>query len=87
MNDEILSYADKYLQNADKTGASKGMASLSRKIPADLPVDKSDEIRQLAVDTFKALGCSGVVRIDFMIERTIKNNIAPLLDGSTSYRF
>ncbi|MBE6733389.1 MAG: D-alanine--D-alanine ligase [Ruminococcaceae bacterium] len=69
MNDEILSYADKYLQNADKTGASKGMASLSRKIPADLPAEKSEEIRQLAVDTFKALGCSGVVRIDFMIDK------------------
>ena len=68
MNDEILSYEDKYLSNGDKNGASKGMASLGRKIPAEISEKKSDEIRALACDVFKALGCSGVVRIDFMID-------------------
>jgi len=67
MNDEILSYEDKYLSNA-KGGKSKGMASLGRKIPADLTDEKSEEIRKLACDIFKALGASGVVRIDFIID-------------------
>ena len=51
-----------------KQGGSKGMASLGRKIPADLPDDKSEEIRKLACDVFKAINASGVVRIDFMID-------------------
>ena len=66
MHDEILSYEDKYMGNS-KSG-SKGMASLGRKIPADLPKEKSEEIRELSCKIFKAIGASGVVRIDFMID-------------------
>ena len=47
MNDEILSYEDKYMSNS-KGGASKGMASLGRKIPADLTEEKANEIKKLA---------------------------------------
>lgn len=67
MNDEILSYEDKYMSNS-KGGASKGMASLGRKIPADLTEEKANEIKKLACDIFKAIGASGVVRIDFLID-------------------
>lgn len=67
MQDEILSYEDKYLSNS-KGGASKGMASLGRKIPADLSEEKAKEIKRLACDIFKAIGASGVVRIDFLID-------------------
>lgn len=69
MHDEILSYEDKYLGGGkgDKHGASKGMASLGRKIPADLPQEKSDEIRELSCKIFKSIGASGVVRIDFLL--------------------
>ena len=45
-----------------------GMANLSRKIPADISPDRREEIRELAVKSFKALGCNGVSRIDFMID-------------------
>ena len=51
-----------------KGTASKGMASLSRQIPADITDEKRDEIRKMAVDAFKCLGCNGVTRIDFMID-------------------
>ena len=44
------------------------MASVSRKIPAELSSEKREEIRELAVKAFKALGCNGVSRIDFMID-------------------
>ncbi|MBQ8741337.1 MAG: D-alanine--D-alanine ligase [Clostridia bacterium] len=67
MNDEILSYEDKYM-GGKNSGASKGMASLGRKIPADLPEDKSNEIRDLSCEIFKAIGASGVVRIDFLLD-------------------
>ena len=64
---DILSYEDKYVSNAGKSG-SKGMASVSRKIPAEIPSELRERIRDLAVRSFKALGCSGVARIDFMID-------------------
>jgi D-alanine-D-alanine ligase len=65
--DEILSYSDKYL-NSTKSGESQGMASLSRKIPADIPAELREKIRGTAVKAFRALGCSGVARIDFLYD-------------------
>lgn len=73
MNDEILSYEDKYLGGGKSGGASKGMASLGRKIPADLPEDKSNEIRELSCRIFKAIGAAGVVRIDFLLDTETGN--------------
>ncbi len=67
MHDKILSYDDKYKANASKSG-SKGMASLNRKLPADLTLEKTKEIQNIAVETFKAIGASGVVRIDFLLD-------------------
>lgn len=64
---DILSYEDKYVGNAKGSG-SKGMASVARKIPADLSPEKREEVRSLAVKSFQALGCNGVARIDFMID-------------------
>ena len=69
-SDEILSYADKYTSGGGgkKGGGSKGMASLARKIPADITPERREEIRSLAVKAFQCLGCNGVSRIDFMID-------------------
>lgn len=70
-SDEILSYEDKYLSGngSSKTdNGSKGMTSLSRKLPAPLSPEKREEIRALAVKTFQTLNCNGVSRIDFMID-------------------
>ena len=64
---DILSYEDKYVSNA-KGGNAKGMASVSRIIPANLSPEERENVRELAVKSFKALGCNGVARIDFMID-------------------
>lgn len=64
---EILSYEDKYVSNAKGSG-QKGMASVARKIPAEVSPEMREKIRSLAVKSFKALGCNGVARIDFMID-------------------
>ncbi len=54
---------------AKGTGSKgSGMASLSRKIPADITPEQRDTIRTLAVKAFRVLGCSGVSRIDFMMD-------------------
>lgn len=72
MHDEILSYKDKYLGGGKSgktaSGPSKGMSSLQRKLPAELSPEKTAEIQKLAVRTFRSLGCSGVVRIDFLLD-------------------
>ncbi len=68
MHDDILSFEDKYLSNASKTGGSKGMRSLSRILPAEIPTEKSEEIRSLACRVIKAIGGSGIARIDFMLD-------------------
>lgn len=67
-NDEILSYEDKYT-NSSKT---KGMASLKRKIPADIPEDLTQTVKEYACRTFKAIGGHGVVRIDFLMDNQSK---------------
>lgn len=63
---DILSYEDKYLSGGK--GGSKGMASVQRKIPADLSAEQRERVRSLAVKAFQCLGCNGVSRIDFMID-------------------
>ena len=65
--EDILSYEDKYVSGA-KGGKSQGMASVTRKIPADISNELRERIRDTAVRAFKALRCNGVARIDFMID-------------------
>lgn len=67
MHDKILSFDDKYRAGAGKNG-SKGMASLNRKLPAELCEEKTKEIQNIAKETFKCIGASGVVRIDFLMD-------------------
>lgn len=70
MSGEILSYDDKY-----KSGNSQGMKSLKRKIPADISEKTKCEVEQCAVAAFKALGCNGVVRIDFLMDTANDNKV------------
>ena len=52
-----------------RAGGSKGgMSGLKRKLPAEIAPETREKIRSLAVKTFQALNCSGVSRIDFMID-------------------
>lgn len=71
-SDDFLTYKDKYLGNGKKTKASKGMASTSRKIPADIPDAMTEEIKELSKKIFRVLNLSGICRIDFLIDK--KNN-------------
>ncbi len=77
-SDKILTFAEKYIGDGSSKGAkggvksspsgSKGMATLKRKIPAEITPEQRDTVRKMAVDAFKVLGCSGVSRIDFMMD-------------------
>jgi D-alanine-D-alanine ligase len=79
--ENILSFKDKYL-GGDKFGAGKmlgaktsnpiasqGMTSLKRKIPADVSDEISNKIKEMAKLAFVNLNCSGVVRIDFLLDQ------------------
>lgn len=76
-SDKILTFTEKYIGDGGKgakggvkssPSGSKGMATLKRKIPAEITDEQRDTIRTMAVDAFKVLGCSGVSRIDFMMD-------------------
>ena len=76
--DEILSFNDKYIGSGakkgatKKMGASKGMVSADRVIPADIPKKLASEIEETSKRAFRALGASGVVRIDFLYDKKSK---------------
>jgi D-alanine-D-alanine ligase len=64
------------------------MASLARKIPADISPELRTEIRTMAVKAFQAMGGSGVARIDFMIdtaENKVYLNEINTIPGSLSF--
>ena len=67
--EDILTFGDKYLSGGGKNGGSKGMTDLKRRCPAELPEGMTEQVQELAVATFKALGCLGVARIDFLNDK------------------
>lgn len=72
--DELLSFSDKYLGGGKsyKTQGSKGMASTARIVPAPLTDEQTRLVQQLAKETFRVLGTSGVCRIDFLMDADTK---------------
>lgn len=87
--DEILSYADKYLGNSKTKGTgSKGMASTSRIIPARISESLTKEIKNTSKEVFKLLNLSGVCRIDYLIDGKSKKyyvNEPNTIPGSLSF--
>jgi D-alanine-D-alanine ligase len=84
--DDILSYEDKYISGG-KCG-SKGMSVAKRKLPADISDETRETARGLAVRTFQAIGCSGVARVDMLMDTASGeiwvNEINPI-PGSLSF--
>jgi D-alanine-D-alanine ligase len=54
---DFYDYDDKYLLDLAGT-----------KVPADLPPAKTDELRRLAVECYRAVECEGMGRVDFLLE-------------------
>lgn len=71
---DFLNYDDKYKGNGDKAGKvsgsveNKGMASATRKIPAELSTGVSSHLIEMAKKIFDVLNLSGLVRIDFLLK-------------------
>jgi D-alanine-D-alanine ligase len=56
---DFYDYEDKYLLDQAKF-----------QLPADLPPDKTAELRRLAVECYRAVECEGMARVDFLLERS-----------------
>ena len=54
---DFYDYQDKYIDG--KT---------SFKIPADLPKNITHKVQKMAIDAFRAIGCSGMARVDFFLQ-------------------
>ena len=63
---EFLTFEDKYLRSSKGSSSAKeaGMASLDRRIPAPISDSLTKQIQDNAVRAFRAVGASGVARID-----------------------
>lgn len=82
----LLTYEDKYIGGAK--GPSKGMASAKRIIPARISDELAKEVREIAIKAYKSLNSSGVVRIDFLIDKKEKKvyaNEINSIPGSLSF--
>ena len=80
----FLSFDDKYIH---QNGESSGMAGADRKIPAPISEKLTLHIQNLAMQTFRVLDCTGVARVDFLVdadENTYVNEINTI-PGSYSY--
>lgn len=91
--DEILSYTDKYISGGKKMGGKMAGSKTSMnagvlKLPAEITKEQKQTIQDLAIKTFKILGCSGVIRIDFMIDEDTNQiyvNEVNTIPGSLSF--
>ena len=93
--DEFLSFEDKYIGNSKgklkgKMASSKsgGMLNTSRVIPADIDSKLYKKIKEMTLTTAHALGLSGVVRIDYLIDNKKKEvylNELNIIPGSLSF--
>jgi D-alanine-D-alanine ligase len=63
---DFFSYEDKYLNDG---GAQLGNATKNLIIPARLDEKTTKEIRDLAIDIYKKMGCSGISRVDFLYNK------------------
>jgi D-alanine-D-alanine ligase len=64
---DFFSYEDKYLNNG---GAQTGEDKQSIIIPAPVSDKLTNYITETAKEVFRVLGCSGIARVDFLINQT-----------------
>lgn len=74
--EDFFDFQTKYMQGGKKgKGAgkgSKGAQGYSR-IPADLPADLYKAAEAVGLRVYHALGCSGIARVDMLIDKQTKN--------------
>lgn len=83
-SEDFFDFETKYMQGGKKgkKGSGKQGAQGYSKIPADLPKDLYDQALRLGLDVYKAVGCTGIARVDMLVDTKAKiayfNEINPL---------
>jgi D-alanine-D-alanine ligase len=70
---DFLSFEDKYMRDGGKGGKgeamkSEGMSSADRIIPAPISDELTASVEELSRRTFEVLGCTGVARVDLLLD-------------------
>jgi D-alanine-D-alanine ligase len=65
--EKFLSFEDKYIRN--NTKSKSGMSGMSRKIPAEINDEIKETINNCSIQSYRAMDCKGVVRIDFILDK------------------
>lgn len=84
--DDFFDFDTKYLHGGKKGKGSKGAQGYSQ-LPADLPEQLYKAAETIGLDAYRALGCSGMARIDMLIDSKTNEvyfNEANPLPGSLS---
>ncbi len=62
---ELFDFDDKYMSGGKKGG---GANSAYSQIPAEIGKELEERVKELGRKTYKILGCSGIARVDFLID-------------------
>jgi D-alanine-D-alanine ligase len=77
--DDLFDFEDKYISDG---GSQTGKAVNNLIIPARLDEATTSAIQNTAIKVYKALGCSGIARVDFLYNKQTKeffaNEVNPL---------
>ncbi len=66
---EFFDFKDKYLSGGKKTG---GVNSQYSEIPANIDPGLANQVEDFGKRTYRVLGCSGIARVDFLIDAGAK---------------
>jgi len=66
---EFFDFSDKYLSGNKKGGGANSQYS---EIPANIDKELAEQVEDLGKRTYRTLGCSGIARIDFLIDGSSK---------------
>lgn len=76
---ELFDFEEKYLKEG---GSQLGKSQNGLIIPARLDKDTTEKIQNIAKEVYRALGCAGIARVDFLYNKTTKevfaNEVNPL---------
>lgn len=87
-SEDFFDFDTKYLQGGKKGGKGKGGAKGAQgysQIPAEVPEEVYVRAESTGIEVYKALGCSGIARVDMLIDSKTKrvyfNEVNPLPGG------
>jgi D-alanine-D-alanine ligase len=82
--EDFFDFETKYMQGGKKGKGAKGAQGYSQ-IPAELSVDLYARAEKVGLDVYRALGCSGIARVDMLIDsktgQVYFNEVNPLPGG------